>query len=553
MKLIYENNKYIANGSFNERNIPKEAGFRWDPKNKIWYSLDPKQASTLIMYADQAVKDQLQAMTDRTDKAVAAFQAVAPVSPLSIIAPEGLHYLPYQHAAIEYAHGKSGVLIADEPGLGKTIEVAGIINADTVLQKVLIICPASLKLNWQKELKKWLVRDQSVGLAKSGCAPLPDTSVVIINYDIVKGLRKQIDIVAWDLMVCDESHYLKNSKALRTQSVLGGKSDIPIFAKKRIFLTGTPIVNKPIELWSLIHSLDPTSLGANYINFGKRYCGGYQQKIPGAGMVWDMSGASNLSELQEKLRSSIMIRRLKAEVLTELPPKRRQIIEIPVAGAVAKTVKAELAAWEEKEKALANLKAEVKMAKAKAGDNETDADYLEAIKQLKDAQSAAFNEISKIRHETAVSKIPFVIDYLRDALESSEKIVLFAHHHDVIEAVAAEFKDICVTLTGQTAMPDRQAAVERFQVQKSCRLFIGSIGAAGTGHTLTAASHVVFAELDWVPGNMTQAEDRCHRIGQQSSVLVQHLVLDGSLDAKMAAVLVEKQQNISAALDQDLL
>jgi hypothetical protein len=161
-----------------------------------------------------------------------------------------------------------------------------------------------------------------------------------------------------------------------------------------------------------------------------------------------------------------------------------------------------------------------------------------------------FNEISRLRHDTAVAKVPAVIAHLEDAIgEGEHKVVLFAHHHDVVNEVREHFGDRCVVLTGETPMADRQAAVDRFQADSNCSLFIGSITAAGVGITLTAASHVVFAELDWVPGNMSQAEDRCHRIGQTDSVLIQHLVLEGSLDAVMARTLVEKQDVIDLALD----
>jgi superfamily II DNA/RNA helicase len=185
---------------------------------------------------------------------------------------------------------------------------------------------------------------------------------------------------------------------------------------------------------------------------------------------------------------------------------------------------------------------------AKASDDP--ADYEAAVTALRDGARAAFTEISKLRHETAVAKIPSVIDFLHACLDDDGgKIVLFAHHHDVVNAIAQEFGISSVVLTGETGQTDRQAAVDRFQSDPDCKLFIGSITAAGLGITLTASSHVIFAELDWVPGNITQAEDRMHRIGQTNSVLVQHLVLDGSLDAQMARTLIEKQQVIDKALN----
>ena len=159
--------------------------------------------------------------------------------------------------------------------------------------------------------------------------------------------------------------------------------------------------------------------------------------------------------------------------------------------------------------------------------------------------------MAKVRHDTAVAKIPFVIEHLKAVMEAGNKVVVFAHHHDVLDALAVEFHKVAVKLDGRTDQKVRQANIEAFQNEDKVRMFIGGIQAAGLGITLTAASHVVFAELDWVPGNVTQAEDRLHRIGQEGSVLVQHLVLEGSLDATIAKTMVSKQAVIDAALDTE--
>jgi SWI/SNF-related matrix-associated actin-dependent regulator of chromatin subfamily A-like protein 1 len=147
-----------------------------------------------------------------------------------------------------------------------------------------------------------------------------------------------------------------------------------------------------------------------------------------------------------------------------------------------------------------------------------------------------------------VAKIPHVIEHLQDALAESAKVVCFAHHREVIHAISAEFGEACAVVYGDTPAPDRQAAVDRLQTDPECRLFVGGITVAGTGITLTASSHIVFAEYDWRPGVMSQAEDRCHRIGQRESLLAQYLVFDGSIDAIMATRNVEKEDIIAAAL-----
>jgi SWI/SNF-related matrix-associated actin-dependent regulator 1 of chromatin subfamily A len=216
-------------------------------------------------------------------------------------------------------------------GLGKTIQAIGVINADPSIKRVLVVCPASLKVNWARELNKWLVRRMSVEVANGN---FPRSDVVIINYDILKKWRTEIDQIKWDLLIVDECHYVKNSRALRTQALLGKHDRDPdkrikgIEARKRIFMTGTPIVNRPSELWSLVEALDPQGLGSNFFQFMKRYTNATHN-----GYGWDFTGASNLDELQQRLRAKFMVRRLKSEVLTDLPAKRRQVIVLPPNGA----------------------------------------------------------------------------------------------------------------------------------------------------------------------------------------------------------------------------
>ena len=459
--------------------------------------------------------------------------------------PEGLAYMPFQRAGIAYALGRPAVLIGDEMGLGKTIQAIGVMNTTANLKRVLVICPASLRLNWKREIEKWITHDLTVGVAQG--KSWPGTAVTVVNYDVLKNFKKQISATTWDVLIVDECHYLKNPKAARTKHVLGYwdkklKQEVPgIEATRKVFLTGTPVVNRPIELWPLVKALDPQGLGRGWKGYVTRYCAGYEDTYG-----WNVKGASNLSELQDRLRETFMVRRLKADVLTELPAKRRQVIELPPNGAIG-AVKAEQKAWAATQEMLEDLRAAVELAKA----SEEEADYAKAVEALREGEKAAFNEMSKLRHATALAKVPYVVEHL---LNATDKVVCFGHHRDVIGQIVEALREAgekVVVVTGDTPMQARQDAVDAFQNDSSVRFFVGNIQAAGVGLTLTAASHVVFAELDWVPGNMSQAEDRCHRIGQTSSVLAQHLVLEGSLDARMAKVLVEKQEVIDKALDAD--
>lgn len=547
MQLIKEGNKWILKGTrYQDKDIPKGAGFRWDPVKRVWWTDKEDRAAKLVAYATAEVKAELEAIAKRRQEALELSRATD--ADVDIPAPDGLEYLPYQKAGIAYALNTPNVLIADEMGLGKTIQALGIINADPSIKSALIIVPASLRINWYREARKWLVRDFSIEIADGD--DFPNTDIVIINYERLGKHRNAIRAREWDLLVCDEAHYIKNPKAQRTKEIMGSwdkkKQDwaiTPLEARRKVMLTGTPILNRPIELWNLLRLLDKDRW-TNFMYFGKRYCNAHHN-----GWGWDFTGANEetLPELQRILRETIMVRRLKKDVLAELPPKRRQIIEIPADG-MKRIIDKQAKAWAPYEEQFNMLQAKADSAKA-AGDQKA---YRQAVEELTTAMEVAFEELSALRHEMGIAKVPAVIEHIKETLENTDKIVVFAHHHDVVNAIAEAFGDIAVKLTGVENSDERQAAVDRFQNDPNCRLFIGTIGAAGVGLTLTAASTMIFAELDWVPGRVTQAEDRIHRIGQLNSVLIQHLVVDGSLDAKMAWVLVEKQEIIDKALDDPI-
>ena len=277
-------------------------------------------------------------------------------------------------------------------------------------------------------------------------------------------------------------------------------------------MTGTPILNRPRELWPLLHAIDPDGIGKNFMGYHRRYCGAEKTRYG-----WNFDGATNLPELSDNLRSSIMVRRLKADVLTELPAKRRQLIELPQGDVLGDIIVAEKEAFE-------------------------------AIWDLK-ASAAKFTEISEKRLAVSRAKLPQVIEHVASLLESLDKIIVFAHHGEIVDALDEAFASRAVAVSGTTPPADRQALVDRFQTDPHCNVFIGTILAAGVGLTLTAAQTVIFAEFDWRPGMMEQAEDRARRIGQTGSVLIRYLVFDGSIDAKMAQTFVAKKDVADAALD----
>jgi SWI/SNF-related matrix-associated actin-dependent regulator 1 of chromatin subfamily A len=424
---------------------------------------------------------------------------------------------PFQEEGVRFALDRYGTLIADEMGLGKTVQAISVINEDPSIQKVIIVCPASMRIPWRRELEKWLNRSLSIGIigVDNGFSPeefCVVKDIVIINYDRLSRFTEKFSTIAYDLCVLDECHYAKSLEARRTRAALGIK------ARRRIALSGTPLLNRPIEIYPVLSWLSPQEWPQNrWFDFAQRYCGAYYNAFG-----WDVSGASNLVELSARLRSTLMIRRTKAQVLPELPSKIRTIVELyPHRAEMKRLLKAELKAFETR--------------------------FLRV-----DHNAIDWDDLAALRHETALAKVPMVVDYASELLETGAgKLVIFAHHRDVI----AQLKDGLskyrpVILVGGMSPQARQDSIDVFQGDPSVRVFIGNIQAAGSGITLAPASSVcLFAELSWVPAEISQCEDRLHRIGTIASITVQHLVLEGSLDAIMVMVIIKKQRILDAVLE----
>jgi Helicase conserved C-terminal domain/SNF2-related domain len=360
---------------------------------------------------------------------------------------------------------------------------------------------------------------------------------LVCNYDVLADWLPVLSAVPAKTIIFDEIHYAKSRKAKRT---IASMALVKAHAHTRILgLTGTPILNRPAELIEPLRILGMFGqVGGSWNHFVTRFCAGHQTRYG-----WDISGASHLDELQVKLRANGMIRRLKEDVLPELPGKRRQILALePESEGARKAIAAEWQAWKEREERIAELSKQVEAAK------DTEA-YKAAVAALSEGYRVAFTEMTHMRRAVAEAKLPQAMEVLEDAVEASKKVVCFAHHHSIIDAVVERFGQCCVKLDGRDSLDARQSAVDRFQNDPAIALFMGQITAAGVGITLTAASHVLFLEGDWSPGNLAQAEDRVHRLGQRNSVLVQHLVLDGSLDARMAQLIIEKMDVIEKAID----
>ncbi len=563
---------YIMQAGYEEfqavMDAAKGAGFNFagkrDPVSgkytgkKLWCTNDIDKAAKLHEYA---IGDCRKALTERqvllttslADSKKAATEENFPH-------PEGIDYFPFQKAGISYMMKRpddvKGILLTDDMGLGKTIQGIGLYNTVSEIKTCLVICPATLKLNWKREFEKWSVKPVKVGIADSKICPLPEHgyNIVVTNYESVGKTNKKLSSIQWDLLIIDEAHYLKNMKTVRYQSIFATNSEKykPIQSKKLILATGTPIVNCPAELWPLISAVDPEKWNQKtYWHYMKRYCNVHNN---GYGMNYKSAGTDDkLNELQDILRQRCMVRRLKKDVHTELPPKIRQVVELefdPDDEAVISAINQEHEFNSHKSGSDDAIELAVRAELAKASDS--DEEYKTAIEAIGERVQVAFEEMAKVRHDTAVAKVPYCIEYIQDMLDSGQKIIIMAHHHDVVHAFAKKWPLESVTITGETKLDDRQRNVDRFQTDENCKLAICSIKAAGVGITLTASSTVVFVELDWVPGNITQAEDRAHRIGQTDTVNVYHLVLKESIDVNMAQTLISKQKVIEAALDKTM-
>lgn len=542
-------------------------GRRYDPGSRSWWF----PVHTLYDVAN-AVRPYFPAVADRLEKSP-RFQEIrdqiamtkmsvemsyaTDAKDFPIPHPNKLDYFGYQYAGIKFAHtlfsaGKGGCLIGDDMGIGKTIQFLGFVNkvseTTKTFPRTLLICPASLKRNWQREARTWLLKHPSILVVES---TTPDFYIkrhnfVIINYDILKKHFATLFDIDWEIIGTDEAHYIKSkdaqrSKACRVLAHAAGKPKRPFL----IELTGTPIVNRPAELWHLLHCIDPNTW-SSFSKYAARYCNAHI----GYGGRWDVSGAKNLPELQQILRSGYMIRRLKADVLKDLPPKRRQIIEL------GRSKYEKVLANEQKVRSIydkAVREAEVidaKLSEAiRTGDAKNVAEYRRRLDGMNKGEIGGFGDVARVRHETALAKVPECCKFIEQILEEKDKVVVFAHHRDVIEAISSHFKHESVILYGGMNTAEKDNAVQKFIHNKKCRVFVISILAGGVGLTLTVADTAVFCELDYSPSNNTQAEDRLHRVGQKSCVFVYHLVVEDSIDAAIARKCVDKQDIIDKALD----
>lgn len=421
---------------------------------------------------------------------------------------------PYQRAGVAWLAQQKTALLADEMGLGKTAQ-AIMAAAEIGAHRIGVVCPASLRLNWRREFDRWW----------------PDwierPLLYVESYD--KVARHCWREPNFDLLIIDEAHYAKTPTAARTKALYGKSADgsgLVSKAKRTWLLTGTPAPNNPAELWTHLRALRPEIVtGANgkpaaYWSFVKRYCHTFDN-----GFGLQIGKGRRLDELK-KIIAPFILRRTKAEVLKDLPEVRFDVL--PLDGIVAGNM----------------LEADHLVAMFEH-------DERLALKVLReegvDGLRKIASHVATLRRLTAMAKVPALIEWIEGFLESGEKLVVFAHHRDVIEALSEALMTAnfgVVWITGDTPQVFRQANVDLFQNGPLCKVFIGQLQAAGTGLTLTAASTVLLAEQSWVPAENVQAAARVHRIGQKNACQVWSAVLAGSIDEQVGAALTRKMNDL---------
>lgn len=452
------------------------------------------------------------------------------------------HVLDFQvkgvHWMIENSHN---ILLADEMGLGKTWTTMLYINIAKP-KKILIGCPNNAKLIWLQHFQELAVEKYNIEVAHTNLYMFT-TEVVIMNYEAIVKWGLALAKVDWDLVVWDEGHYLKNPSARRS------KAAYSIHGKKEIVITGTPIVNYPFEIFPLLHYLDRRNW-PEFKRFEARY-----------GSRGKFKFGYNLNQLNSFLRSTVMLRRLKKDVLKQLPRKRRQIVEFEVPDHVRPLIEEENKLYDALQNDAVGMSSEqVALLNALKNEGEVainDIDWGRLIDELQYTRRYAFEEMARISHAIGLAKLPLIYEHIENALESKEKVIVFGHHRDVLTAIAKHFanENPVLLMGGNVDQPGAiLAAQTKFNEDESCHLFVGGIKIAQS-FSLTGSSTVIFVEEMWIPGDHTQAEDRAHGIGRgdrdAKSMLIQHLVWQNSLDTKKAKMTIAKQRSIRDAVGSE--
>jgi SWI/SNF-related matrix-associated actin-dependent regulator 1 of chromatin subfamily A len=480
-----------------------------EPTGKYWTAPLSKEALKLLLDRGFILDDALMGV-------IAPKALVNGFTGMGNIPGLKMELFPFQKEGVAFIDSHNGrALVGDEQGLGKTAQALAYLQLHPELRPAIVVCPASLKLNWVKEANMWMTNPKTQILSGTNPNTRIIGEIIIINYDILMDWLPVLSKIKPKVLIMDEIHKIKSNGTRRTKSCKKLGKTIPHI----IGLSGTPIINRPVEIYNAVRMIDPLLFPA-FWDFANRFCGAHHN-----GYGWDFNGCSNQEELHNKLSNSLMIRRKKMDVLKDLPDKMYSFVPMEL-------------------------------------DNEreyfrAENDFIGYIRETKGSHAAAkasnaevLTQIEGLKQLAVKGSLTQSIQWIEDFLETdNNKLVVFAVHKFVIEVLMEAFPGISVKIDGSVAPEKRQIPVDEFQNNPKIRLFIGNIQAAGEGITLTAASNVAFLELPWSPGGLQQATDRLHRIGQKNSVMVHYLLATGTIVEKIARLLDSKQKVLDAVLD----
>ena len=412
--------------------------------------------------------------------------------------------LEHQREAIKSLVENKKFILADDMGLGKTTSTI-IAALETGAKKILIICPASLKINWQREIENYSDQPTSIIEGKKW----EDGTFIIINYDIIKNFhdeKKKSDSVLlktkFDLVIIDEAHYIQNKQAQRTKLI----NDFVSNVDRLWLLTGTPITSRPINYFNLLNLIE-CPVAKNWMAYVKRYCNGFQFQA-GRRKIWNVSGASNLEELRDRT-APLVLRRLKENVL-DLPDKIITPVYLRLKSKEYEALMGEYYDWYDKN-----------------GDS--------------DSLTLQFTKLTKVRQVIAEEKVASTIEICENIIEQGKKVIVFTNFTKTLEMILEHFGKKAVRLDGQMSQKERQMSVDRFQNEEDVMVFVGNIKAAGVGITLTAGEAVVMNDLSFLPSDHSQAEDRSYRYGQKNNVLVYYPIFDNTVEGIIYDILKKKK------------
>ena len=412
--------------------------------------------------------------------------------------------LSHQKEAIEKLVGNDKYILADDMGLGKTTSTV-IASLEGGTEKTLIICPASLKINWQREIANYTDKEVSIIEGKKW----EPAEYTIINYDILKNFHDpkhpdKSDILnyGFDLIVMDEAHYIQNVKANRTKIA----NSIVKKVGKVWLLTGTPMTSRPMNYYNLLDLVD-SPVAENWMAYAIRYCAGYQFSV-GPKKVWNVTGASNLEELRDRIKPQVL-RRLKEDIL-DLPEKIITPVYLRLKSREYEKLMGEYYDWYNSSEESSSL-------------------------------TIQFSKLMKVRQVIAEEKIKDTIELAQNIIDQGKKVIIFTNFTNTLNKLTDAFPKVSVKLDGKMSKPQRQHSVDEFQNNDKIKVFVGNLKAAGVGITLTAAEAVIMNDLSFVPSDHSQAEDRAYRYGQKFSVSVYYPIFENTIEGVIYDILSKKK------------